>query len=552
MILKAADTHNFLGSESSSSDKMEEEDSSQKAQPPTSPLQVRLESIKGDLMQLLHLDWSVPRTQDEEKQLKEWVRLNIGWLGSVIGIFDVSIGWVAKKARESKLLQCGVQAVSSLGAELRHTLDPGAAPSESEIFNKFPELRQNLPSLEHFLIIPWMGVLNEISSKMHEGESYDDIITNLCNKYDIPNKKLEFKAYIKALLLRVELEYIIRRGGDCSVQPNIVVFTKDGAQYQAPVLTLSLPEKFMKNSDGVVIPKLEIPIECLKDPVIVPAKLSQAIKSSKKAAEAAAEAAASAASEVAQFTKNNTNKFIQWIGNVCTSSEPMGTSGAIGIEVEDPLSGIREELQKAVVVAEAEVDTEKSTPSEKQTQIVIKSCCEKAPGILEQLVKQTDIVGAAALVDLQPENDDGGAIDALQKLLDVEPADMEEENQQTDIVGAAALVDLQPENDDGGANDALQKLLDVKPADKEEENQQTDNNHHKEERLNTRDRSPHGSIESNDMSSSGGGKSRTRRRRPATAKRTRRKAYNKKSNKRKSSKKLSRKKISRMRQSRRK
>jgi len=43
-----------------------------------------------------------------------------------------------------------------------------------------------------------------------------------------------------------------------------------------------------------------------------------------------------------------------------------------------------------------------------------------------------------------------------------------------------------------------------------------------------------------------------RRRRPATAKRTRRKAYNKKSNKRKSSKKLSRKKISRRRQSRRK
>lgn len=49
-----------------------------------------------------------------------------------------------------------------------------------------------------------------------------------------------------------------------------------------------------------------------------------------------------------------------------------------------------------------------------------------------------------------------------------------------------------------------------------------------------------------------GGKSRTRRRRPATAKRSRRKAYNKKSNKRKSRKQLSRKKISRRRQSRRK
>ena len=49
-----------------------------------------------------------------------------------------------------------------------------------------------------------------------------------------------------------------------------------------------------------------------------------------------------------------------------------------------------------------------------------------------------------------------------------------------------------------------------------------------------------------------GGKSRTHRRRPATAKRSRRKAYNKKSNKRKSRKQLSRKKISRRRQSRRK
>jgi hypothetical protein len=42
-----------------------------------------------------------------------------------------------------------------------------------------------------------------------------------------------------------------------------------------------------------------------------------------------------------------------------------------------------------------------------------------------------------------------------------------------------------------------------------------------------------------------GGKPHTRRRRPATAKRTRRKAYNKKSNKRKSSKKLSRRRQSR-------
>jgi hypothetical protein len=54
------------------------------------------------------------------------------------------------------------------------------------------------------------------------------------------------------------------------------------------------------------------------------------------------------------------------------------------------------------------------------------------------------------------------------------------------------------------------------------------------------------------MSMSEGGKSRTHRRRPTTAKRTRRKAYNKKSNKRKSRKQLSRKKISRRRQSRRK
>lgn len=49
-----------------------------------------------------------------------------------------------------------------------------------------------------------------------------------------------------------------------------------------------------------------------------------------------------------------------------------------------------------------------------------------------------------------------------------------------------------------------------------------------------------------------GGKSRTHRRRAATTKRSRRKAYNKKSNKRKSRKQLSRKKISRRRQSRRK
>lgn len=55
-----------------------------------------------------------------------------------------------------------------------------------------------------------------------------------------------------------------------------------------------------------------------------------------------------------------------------------------------------------------------------------------------------------------------------------------------------------------------------------------------------------------DASQAHGGKSRSRRRRPATAKRTHRKAYNKKSNKRKSGKQSSRRRQSRRRQSRRK
>lgn len=59
-------------------------------------------------------------------------------------------------------------------------------------------------------------------------------------------------------------------------------------------------------------------------------------------------------------------------------------------------------------------------------------------------------------------------------------------------------------------------------------------------------------LAAGNMNNPEGGKSRTHRRRPATAKRTRRKAYNKKSNKRKSRKQLSRKRQSRRRQSRRK
>jgi hypothetical protein len=473
MILKAADTHNFLGSESSSSGKIEEEDWSQKAGPPYTPLQVRLASIRDDLMKLLHLDPSVPRTQDEETELINWVKANIGWLGSVIGIFDVSIGWVAKKARESKLLQCGVETVSGFAAEARHKMSAGVAANQADIFMKFPDLRQKLPDITLFLTAPWMHVLNEIKTNQATGESYDDIIDILCKRYRIEDIS-GFKAYIKALLLRVELEFIITRGGEISVQPNILVFTKkDGTSYEAPALTLSLPDGFYVGDDRVVVRTMDLKLEVFKDPVHLPGVVSELTK---------------ALDEKVQAAKKKSNELISVVTSVCSKKVPRFE---VSVAAPPPLTIVppppqpmredsSQEQEREQEQEQKQAEKQQAEKQQAEDQRHIAACCENAPKILGQLLEAQEVAGT---------------IVAIQDAIDPNKEDKE-----------AALALL---------------------------------------KFDSRSRDP-------DLKEGGGGKSRTRRRHPSTAKRTRRKAYNKKSNKRKSSKQLSRKKISRRRQSRRK
>jgi hypothetical protein len=499
MLIKAADEHEFSGDSVSVAGGADESQESTKAEPPQTPLRARLATIKPDLMKQLRLDPSVFRNQEEEKELKEWVKANIGWLGSVIGMFDVSIGWVAQQARRSKLLQCGVQAVSSLGAELRQALDPGAAASQSEIFRKFPDLRQKLPAIGRFLTAPWIHVLNEISSKMHDGESYDKIITDLSSKYGIPKQKSEFKAYIKALLLRVDLEFIITRGGECSVQPKIVVFNKpDGTPYQAPVLTLSLPaDRFYTNPQGVVVRTMDLKIEVFKDPVPLPGPVTQLAKTLVQNVQAA---------------KEKSNKLISVVTSFCSKEVPP----QFEVSVIDPppltiVPPLPQPMSEDLSQEQEQAEKQQAENQQTEDQQHIAACCKVAPAILGQLLEAQEVAGTIVAIQdaIDPNKEDTEAVEAL--LSAHQGSNMVEEQDQQQMLQQSNSVDQVLKR---GAKD----FDDI-----------------------TRAAGAEG------VGIPEGGKSRTRRRRPATAKRTRRKAYNKKSNKRKS-----RKQISRRRQSRRK
>ena len=485
MLLKVAETHEFPGKEQPRGVVPEEESGSQTTVPPSTPLHVRLASIRDDLMKLLHLDRSVPRTPEEETDLKKWVKDNIGAIGHIIGIFDVSIGWVAQKARNSKFLQCSAQTVSGFAAEAKHKMSAGVAAKNAEIFKKYPELRQKLPAIELFLTAPWRHVLNEIRTSQATGTSYDEIIDMLCKRYNIKGESagFSFKAYIEALMLRVDLEFIINRGGECSVQPNIVAFNKkDGTSYEAPVLTLSLPEGFYVNDKGVVVKTIDLNIEVLERPINVPGGVSKLLTTAKNEA------------------KKKSNEWFTWGTDMCGKFKMPEFDFTVRSPPPLPPSSNLTDL-----------------PSLEQQQQHISECCAKAPEILSHLLVAREIVGAINEINpvqLASVSDD----EATRALLLTEPTVFSRLEQN------AAPADPMLEEEEG--------------------TQQTGNpSGRPQSRAEARKMETVNSMRSKPYR---GGKSRNRRR-PATAKRTRRKSYNKKSNKRKS-----RKQISRRRQSRRK
>ena len=518
---KAAETHEFPGEEPPRPVNTGQRDGpapdSQTADPPSTPLHVRLASIRDDLMKLLHLDLSVPRTPEEETELKKWVKENIGAIGHIIGIFDVSIGWVAQKARNSKFLQCSAQTVSGFAAEAKHKMSAGVAAKHAEIFKKYPDLRRNLPAIELFLTAPWRHVLNEIRTSQATGTSYDTIIDMLREKYKIKGESAGFKAYIEALMLRVDLEFIINRGGECSVQPNIVAFNKkDGTSYEAPVLTLSLPDGFYVNDKGVVVKTIDLNIEVLERPINVPGGVSELLTKAKNEA------------------KKKSNEWFTWGTDMCGKFKMPEFDFVVRSPPSLPPSSNLTDL-----------------PSLEQQQQHISECCANAPEILSDLLVAREIVGAINEIDpvqLASVSDDEAA-DALLagsvKFTSVERNDahhdsmqLTEERDVTQPTGKFSSVER---------NDAPDEpMLQTEERDVTQLTGSTlDRPLSRAARAKmTKVAEAAGRTRPEDWL---GGKSRTSRRRPATAKRTRRKAYNKKSNKRKS-----RKQISRRRQSRRK
>lgn len=532
---KAAETHEFPGEEQPRGDDMGQGDGpgpdSQTPGPPSTPLHVRLASIKDDLMKLLHLDRSVPRTPEEETELKKWVKENIGAIGHIIGIFDVSIGWVAQKARNSKFLQCSAQTVSGFAAEAKHKMSAGVAAKHAEIFKKYPDLRRNLPAIELFLTAPWRHVLNEIRTSQATGTSYDTIIDMLREKYKIKGESAGFKAYIEALMLRVDLEFIINRGGECSVQPNIVAFNKkDGTSYEAPVLTLSLPDGFYVNDKGVVVKTIDLNIEVLERPINVPGGVSELLTKAKNEA------------------KKKSNEWFTWGTDMCGKFKMPEFDFVVRSPPSLPPSSNLTDL-----------------PSLEQQQQHISECCAKAPEILSDLLVAREIVGAINEIDpvqLASVSDDEAADALLEgsvKFTSVEQNDAHHDSMQqtqkgdvTQPTGSSsetvrfssveqnpAHADPMPQTEERVVTQPTGSTLD-RPLSRAARAKMTK----AAEAAKARVAEAAGRTRPEDWL---GGKSSTRRRLPATAKRTRRKAYNKKSNKRKS-----RKQISRRRQSRRK
>lgn len=186
---------------------------------------------------------------------------------------------------------------------------------------------------------------------------------------------------------------------------------------------------------------------------------------------------------------------------------------------------------------------DESQPKEEKERQHIADCCENAPQILEELLDAQEVAGTFVAIQdaIDPNKEDNEAVNALSAL---GKSAIQFTVQSKNTAPADKMRDRSPDEDLPTLQGQLasEKIVPERTMLLERQAAE-DNGSHKNERLLNRERSPN---------SSNGGKSRTRRRRPSTAKRTRRKAYNKKSNKRKSSKQLSRKQLSRRRQSRRK
>lgn len=468
--------------------------------PPLTPLPVRLAVIEPDFNQTLRLCQAVFRTPEEAAKLKVWSRRHVSYFDQMLGCFDVMVGTFAQKARHNQVLQSLGANAANATRDIVNQWSVGVVnEADIAVRRRFPQLSVNLPTPERFLTSAWIHVLNDINRMTEQGTSYENIVTAISREYNI-SSPTEFNAYIKALILRLNLEFLINRGGDCSVQPAIIPagqYENGKVKYRA-VLVLNLPERFRISNGGDLLENIHLPMECFKDDVVVPGQASALLQKTKGAAVAAKNAASSWLSSFSGM-----RRCVQ--AQAPPAAEPPAEPPVPPeVLVQNILDPAEEEIEGVIKAAETRAEQERAEQERAEPGAKIVVDCDNASLLLEHLENANEILStSAAMVEFEQRSQeaiDAEAREALSALV------AEEAGQESAEEEAARQQAAAKELEEASA----------KSRDKDRQNRGL------------------------------GGKSRNRRR-PATAKRTRRKAYNKKSNKRKS-----RKQISRRRQSRRK
>ena len=554
-LIKASRTVDFPKAESEEANPSQEESQrtvgseqsewSRVGVPPPSPLHVRLALIEPDFNQTLRLFQGVFRTTEEADRLKEWLKRHLSYFNKMFGCFDVMVGTIAQKARHNQLLQSLGANAANATRDIVNQLIPGVEPRNAAIFQRFPELQVNFATPTRFLTGPWIRVLNHITQMTEEGMPYEDIVNKINELYKIKDLN-EFKAYIKALILRLNIEFLINRGGDCSVQPAIIRSGTDenGVTYRA-VLVLNLPRSLRIDSEGELQENIHLPIECFKEDVVVPSQASALLQTTKGAMTAAKNAASSWLSSLiglSSCAQEQAPPAPPAAPAVLVAEE--APAEAPKVLVNNILNSAVEGVEKVITEAEkraAEKRAEAGAAPEaapEEEKVVDCGGALLLPGPLEiatEILSSAEaMVGFVSQEQAQKVIDDealqalsalgGSAIQFTVQPENPSPADTMQNEEVTQLTGSSSGRPL--------SRAAARKMEDEQNAAAEKEQEQ--------------------GLKQQQKKSKNAGKSRTRRRRPATAKRTRRKAYNKKSNKRKSSKQLSRKQLSRRRQSRRK
>ena len=276
---------------------------------PSSPQHLNMAAANGELNHLLYLSNKMFRTHKENTELGAWIQHNKGWCDHVLTAFERGAGALSVRAAHCRALQAFTGGVSGLVADAHHLLGAGVHPEQASVLAKVSTLVENMPPPERFIIGAWYHVFNIITQMVYDGKTSSEIIEHLCKTYRIRDRAAFIK-YIKALLLRCEIESSFKRG--------TVEF---GVLNDTVVAYVDLPSTF-RLTDGKMVKNRIIPLSIFDYQVVVPSAVSRVVDDTASAVSRAVESTASAFSRAVESTADQLTEWRRWLSkSVCPSSE---------------------------------------------------------------------------------------------------------------------------------------------------------------------------------------------------------------------------------------